>query len=342
MVAPLALVTFIYWRFYKMQFPAYRGRRMRASANIRRMVRENRLSPDMLIYPLFVTYGSDVKEEISSMPGNYRFSVDKLADEAREIESLGIPAVVLFGIPETKDEKGSEAYNPDGVVQRAIREIKNATPNLVVITDVCIDEYTTHGHCGLVKNGKVLNDPTLALLGAMAITHAQAGADIVAPSDMMDGRIGAVRVALDSSKFPDVSIMSYAAKYASGFYGPFREACDSTPQFGDRSSYQMDPANSEEAIREVAQDITENADIVMVKPALPYLDIIRTVKDKFNMPLAAYNVSGEFSMLVAAADRGWLDLDRVMMESLLSIHRAGADMILTYFAKDAARILNDQ
>lgn len=323
-----------------MKFPEYRPRRMRATPTIRRMVRENRLSVDMLIYPMFVRYGSGVKEEIGSMPGNYRISVDRMAAEAKEVESLGIPAVILFGIPETKDEAGSEAYNPDGIVQRAIKEIKNACPNLVVITDVCIDEYTTHGHCGVVRGDKVLNDPTLELLGAMALTHAQAGADIVAPSDMMDGRVGAIRIALDQNGYTDVAIMSYAAKYASAFYGPFREACDSTPQFGDRASYQMDPANSMEAIREVALDIVENADILMVKPALPYLDIIRRIKSQFNLPLAAYNVSGEYSMIAAAAKMGWLDRDRAMMESLLSIHRAGADMILTYFAKDAARILN--
>jgi porphobilinogen synthase len=304
------------------------------------MMRENRLSVDMLIYPMFVIWGSGVKEEISSMPGNYRLSVDRIAAEAKEVESLGIPAVILFGIPEKKDDVGSEAYNPDGVVQRAIKEIKNACPSLVVITDVCIDEYATHGHCGVVRGGKVLNDPTLELLGAMALTHAQCGADIVAPSDMMDGRVGAIRIALDQNGHSDVAIMSYAAKYASGFYGPFREACDSAPQFGDRSTYQMDPANAMEAIREVALDIVENADILMVKPALPYLDIIRRIKSQFNLPLAAYNVSGEYSMIEAAAQRGWLDRDRVMMESLLSIHRAGADMILTYFAKDAAKILN--
>ena len=323
-----------------MKFPEYRARRMRSSVNIRRMVKECRLSTDMLIYPLFVHYGKGVKEEISSMPGNFRLSVDNLAKEAKEIEALGIPAVILFGIPEKKDEAGSEAYNPDGVVQRAVREIKAACPDLVVITDVCIDEYTTHGHCGVVSGTKVLNDPTLELLGLMAITHANAGADIVGPSDMMDGRVGAIRRALDDNGYKDTAIMSYAAKYASGFYGPFRDACDSAPQFGDSSSYQMDPANSMEAIREVALDIVENADIIMVKPALPYLDIIRRIKSQFNLPLAAYNVSGEYSMIEAAARMGWLDRDRVMMESLLSIHRAGADMILTYFAKDAAKILN--
>jgi porphobilinogen synthase len=313
---------------------------MRATPTIRRMIRENRLSVDMLIYPMFVKWGSGVKEEISSMPGNYRFSVDRIAGEAKEVESLGIPAIILFGIPETKDDAGSEAYNPDGIVQRAIKEIKNACPSLIVITDVCIDEYTTSGHCGVVRGDKVLNDPTLELLGAMALTHARCGADIVAPSDMMDGRVGAIRIALDQNGYSDVAIMSYAAKYASAFYGPFREACDSAPQFGDRASYQMDPANSMEAIREVALDIVENADILMVKPALPYLDIIRRIKSQFNLPLAAYNVSGEYSMIMAAAKMGWLDRDRAMMESLLSIHRAGADMILTYFAKDAAKILN--
>lgn len=323
-----------------MKFPEYRARRVRSSSNMRRLVRETRLSTDMLIYPMFVQWGNGVKDEIGSMPGNFRFSVDKLKDEIKEIESLGIPAVVLFGIPETKDEKGSEAYNPDGVVQRAIKEIKNVSPELVIITDVCIDEYTTHGHCGLVHEGKILNDPTLELLGAMALTHAQSGADIVAPSDMMDGRVGAIRVALDDNGYKDVAIMSYAAKYASAFYGPFREACDSSPQFGDRSTYQMDPANALESIREVALDIVENADIIMVKPALPYLDVIKIVKSQFNMPLAAYNVSGEYSMIEAAARNGWLDRDRAMMESLLAIHRAGANMILTYFAKDAAKILN--
>ncbi len=324
-----------------MNFPQYRPRRMREDKNIRRMVRENRLSVDMLIYPLFIIFGKGIKEEISSMPGNFRLSVDMLAEEIKEIVALGIPAVVLFGIPETKDDLGTEAYNPDGVVQQAIKEIKNVAPELIVITDVCIDEYTTHGHCGVVRGEKILNDPTLPLLSKMAVTHATAGADIVAPSDMMDGRIGAVRTGLDENGFSETSIMAYSAKYASGFYGPFRDACDSTPQFGDRQSYQMVPANANEAIREVALDIAENADIIMVKPALPYLDIIRMIKDNFNIPIAAYNVSGEYSMIEAASRLGWLDRDRVMLESLLSIHRAGADMILTYFAKDAAKLLND-
>jgi porphobilinogen synthase len=306
------------------------------------MIRETRLSADNLIYPLFVTFGKGVRDEIGSMPGAFRLSVDQLAAEAKLAESLDIPAVILFGIPEKKDEQGSEAYNPDGIVQRAVREMKNATPGLVVITDVCIDEYTTHGHCGVVdrKAGVVLNDPTLKLLAEMALTHANAGADIVAPSDMMDGRVGAIRNALDENGHGQTAIMAYSAKYASGFYGPFREACDSSPQFGDRSTYQMDPANVREAFREVAQDILENADVVMVKPALAYLDIIRGIRDRYDMPVAAYNVSGEYAMIEAAARNGWIDRDRVMMETLLSIHRAGADMILTYFAKDAARILN--
>jgi len=325
-----------------MEFPQYRPRRLRASSNIRRMVRETRLSPDMLIFPLFVNYGKGVRDEIGSMPGNFRLSVDNLAAEARAVHSLGIPAVILFGIPEKKDDMGSEAYNPDGIVQRAVMEIKNAVPEMVVITDVCIDEYTSHGHCGLVDktSGEILNDPTLDLLAKMALTHAGCGADIVAPSDMMDGRIGAVREALDENGHGDVAVMSYAAKYASGYYGPFRDACDSSPQFGDRSTYQMDPANAREAIREVTQDVIENADIIMVKPALPYLDIIRMIRDRFDHPLAAYNVSGEYAMIEAAGRNGWIDRDRVMLETLLSIHRAGADMILTYFAKDAARLLN--
>ncbi|MDH5679492.1 MAG: porphobilinogen synthase [Nitrospinota bacterium] len=325
-----------------MEFPQYRPRRLRASANIRRMVRETRLRPDMFIYPLFVHHGQGVKEEIGSMPGNFRLSVDNLAAEVQAAQSLGIPGVILFGIPEHKDEMGSEAYNPDGIIQRAIKEIKNAAPEMVVITDVCIDEFTSHGHCGVVDkaSGEILNDPTLDLLAKMALTHADCGADMVAPSDMMDGRIGAVREALDDSGHGDVAIMSYAAKYASGYYGPFRDACDSAPQFGDRSTYQMDPANAREAVREVTQDILENADIIMVKPALPYLDIIRMIRDRFDHPLAAYNVSGEYAMIEAAGRNGWIDRDRVMLETLLSIHRAGADMILTYFAKDAARLLN--
>ena len=313
---------------------------MRSSEAIRRMVRETTLTTDNLIYPLFVTYGSGVKDEIGSMPGNYRWSVDRLGKEAKEIASLGIPSVILFGIPETKDDTGTSALDKNGVVQNAIREIKSAAPDLLVITDVCIDEYTTHGHCGIVKDGKVLNDPTLEMLGRMALSHAEAGADMVAPSDMMDGRVAVIRKVLDTSSFAELPIMAYAAKYASGFYGPFREACDSAPQFGDRCSYQMDPANSREALREVALDIQECADIVMVKPALSYLDIIHQVRSFFQLPVAAYNVSGEYSMVMAASEKGWVDGSRVMMEVLLSIKRAGADMILTYYAKEAAKILN--
>ncbi|MBF0170980.1 MAG: porphobilinogen synthase [Nitrospinae bacterium] len=324
-----------------MQFPQYRPRRLRATPTLRRMVRESRLSVDMLIYPIFVIHGKGVKSEISSMPGNYRWSVDLVGAEAKEAAALGIPAVILFGIPETKDAVGSAAYDNDGVVQRAVREIKAAVPDMVVITDVCIDEYTDHGHCGLVgPHGEILNDETLSLFGRMAVSHAAAGADMVAPSDMMDGRIGFVRNALDEQGFSNIPIMAYSAKYASGFYGPFREACDSEPAFGDRRSYQMDPANLNEGLREALLDIQENADIIMVKPALPYLDVIRAIKDRFNIPLAAYNVSGEYAMIEAAARLGWLDRERCMMESLLAIHRAGADMILTYFAKDAAKVLN--
>jgi len=313
---------------------------MRASSAIARMVRETALTTDDLIYPMFVTYGKGKKEEISSMPGNYRFSVDMLAEEIKEVAALGIPAVILFGIPEMKDEKGSSALDPNGEVQNAIKVIKDTVPDLLVITDVCVDEYTTHGHCGIVSDGKVLNDQTLEVLGLMALSHAEAGADMVAPSDMMDGRVAIIRGALDKKGFSDVPIMAYSAKYASGFYGPFREACDSSPQFGDRSTYQMDPANSREAMREVFLDIQENADIVMVKPALSYMDIIYRVKTEFSLPVAAYNVSGEYSMVKAAAEKGWIDGERVMMEMLLSMKRAGADMILTYFAKEAAKKLN--
>jgi len=324
-----------------MKFPEYRGRRMRASEGLRKMVRETRLSPDNLIYPVFVNFGKGVKTEIGSMPGICRLSVDNLAKEAKEVASLGIPAVILFGIPETKDEKGSSGCAPDGVVQNAIREIKNAVPELVVITDVCIDEYTIHGHCGVVSPaGKVLNDPTLELLALMALSHAEAGADMVAPSDMMDGRVAVIRRALDTRGFSELPIMAYAAKYASGFYGPFRDACDSAPKFGDRSTYQMDPANSREGLREVFLDVQEGADIIMVKPALAYLDIISQVRSSFHLPVAAYSVSGEYSMVMAAAEKGWVDGERVMMEILLSIKRAGADMILTYYAKSAAKILN--
>lgn len=323
-----------------MPFPIHRHRRLRQNDAVLRMVRETSLSPDDLILPLFVCEGKGVKTEIQSMPGIHRFSIDNLVLEAKEARKLGIPGVILFGIPDKKDALGTEAYNPDGIVQRAVREIKSAVPELAVITDVCIDEYTDHGHCGVVEGNEVLNDPTLELLSKMAQTHADAGADIVAPSDMMDGRVGAIRDTLDSVGHENTIIMAYAAKYASGFYGPFRDAADSSPQFGDRCSYQMDPANSVEALREVMEDIDEGADIIMVKPALAYLDIIRRVREEFPVPLAAYNVSGEYSMVQAAAQRDWIDGTRVMMEILLSIKRAGAQMILTYSAKDAAKILN--
>ena len=322
-----------------MVFPITRLRRLRKNENLRRMMRETRLSVDNLIYPLFVTFGKGVKDEISSMPGHYRFSVDKITEEVKEAQNLKIPAIILFGIPEHKDEVGSEAYNKCGVVQEAVKAIKSATPEIIVITDVCIDEYTSHGHCGLVKGDEILNDPTLELLSKMALTHVEAGADMVAPSDMMDGRVGAIRETLDDNGFDNIPIMAYSAKYASAFYGPFREAADSEPKFGDRKSYQMDPPNSEEAMREVLLDIEEGADIVMVKPALPYLDIIYRVKHELGMPVAAYNVSGEFSLIKAAGQKGWVDEERVMMEALISIKRAGADMILTYFAKEAARVL---
>src|SRR5512139_3897982 len=323
-----------------MYFPQYRPRRLRANETIRRMVRETTLSPDNFIYPMFVTHGKGVKKEISSMPGNYQQSIDNLVKDCEEVHGLGIPAVILFGIPEHKDELGTEAYSDEGIVQHAIKAIKNKLPELLVITDVCMCEYTSHGHCGVIRNGEVQNDETLELLAKEALSHAKAGADMVAPSDMMDGRVGAIREALDESGLENIPIMSYAAKYASGFYGPFREAAESTPQFGDRRSYQMDPPNSREALREVALDIEEGADIVMVKPALSYLDIIFQVKQQFNLPVAAYNVSGEFSIIKAGAKLGWIDGDRVMLEVLTSIKRAGADMILTYHGKEAAALLN--
>jgi len=304
------------------------------------MVRETSLSPDHFIYPLFVTFGKGVKKEIPSMPGCFQESVDVVARHAKEVYSLGIPAVLLFGIPEHKDEVGSSAYNERGEVQRAIRTIKNKIPELFVITDVCLCEYTSHGHCGVIKDGDVENDPTLELLAKEAVSHAKAGVDMVAPSDMMDGRVEAIRTALDEEGFSETPVMSYAAKYASAFYGPFREAAESTPQFGDRRSYQMDPANRREALKEVALDIEEGADIVMVKPALAYLDVISGVKDTFDLPVAAYNVSGEYSLVKAAGKLGWIDEKRAMMEILTSIKRAGADLILTYFAKEAAKILN--
>lgn len=324
----------------KKMFPIHRPRRLRKNETIRRMVREISLSPDDFIYPLFVTHGKGVKKEVSAMPGCFQESVDRVVRSAKEVHSLGIPSVILFGIPEHKDEKGSGAYDDRGVVQEAVRAIKDAVPGLYVITDVCMCEYTSHGHCGLIEGGDVANDPTLELLAKEALSHARAGADMVAPSDMMDGRIEAIRLTLDDEGFPDIPIMSYAAKYASAFYGPFREAAESNPQFGDRRSYQMDPANRIEALREVALDVEEGADIVMVKPALSYLDIISDVKDNFDVPVAAYNVSGEYSLVKAAGRLGWIDEERMMMEILTSIKRAGADLILTYFAKDAAKVLN--
>ncbi|MBI2366730.1 MAG: porphobilinogen synthase [Deltaproteobacteria bacterium] len=322
-----------------MDYPKYRPRRLRRNERIRELIRETSVSPKNLIYPLFVSPGKDRAQPVSSMPGVAQLSVDRAVIECQEVRALGIPAVILFGIPERKDSHGTEAYADAGVVQQAIRAIKEKRPELLVITDVCLCEYTDHGHCGVVKNGDVDNDATLELLAKEALSHARAGADIVGPSDMMDGRVGAIRHALDQNGFENVAIMAYAAKFASGFYGPFREAAESTPQFGDRRSYQMDPANSDEALREVALDIREGADIVMVKPAMAYLDIVYRVKQKFGYPVAAYNVSGEFSMIKAAGQNGWIDEQRVMMEVLFAIRRAGADMILTYFAKDAARIL---
>jgi porphobilinogen synthase len=322
-----------------MSFPVHRARRLRRSELIRRMVRETRLTTDGFIYPMFVCPGKKVRTEVSSMPGIHQQSADQVVEECREVESLGIPAIILFGLPEKKDEKGSEAADPKGTVQRAIEGIRKAKLNLVVITDVCLCEYTSHGHCGVVEKGVVLNDPTLELLAAEALSHARAGADIVAPSDMMDGRVAAIRRKLDEHKFSDVAILAYAAKYCSGFYGPFREAAQSAPQFGDRRSYQMDPANAREALKEVALDLDEGADMVMVKPALPYLDIIRAVRERFDVPVAAYNVSGEYAMVKAAARNGWIDEQRVTLEILTSIQRAGAGMILTYHAKEVARWL---
>ncbi|UCE79633.1 MAG: porphobilinogen synthase [Nitrospiraceae bacterium] len=321
-------------------FPFQRPRRLRKNKSIRRMVRETSLSPDDLIYPLFVTYGRNIRTAIKSMPGCFQESVDRVVKHAKEIYSLGIPSVILFGIPEHKDKKGSGAYDPQGPVQKAVKAIKNKVPELFVITDVCLCEYTSHGHCGLIEKNDVKNDPTLELLAKEAVSHAKAGADMVAPSDMMDGRVEAIRIALDNRGFTDIPIMSYAAKYASAFYGPFREAAESTPEFGDRRTYQMDPANRREAMKEIELDIEEGADIIMVKPALSYLDVVSDAKDFFNVPVAAYNVSGEYSLVKAAGKLGWIDEKRIMIEILTSIKRAGADLILTYFAKDAAKILN--
>jgi len=322
-----------------MNFPRVRPRRLRASENIRRLVRETHISIDDFIYPLFLKHGKSIKEEISSMPGNYHFSIDRLDGEIEEIVNLNIPGVILFGIPPYKDEHGTGAYDPEGIIQEGVRKIKALAPDLLVITDVCLCEYTSHGHCGEVENSFILNDPSLELIGKTALSHAEAGADMVAPSDMMDGRVDAIRTLLDSRGFSHIPVMSYAVKYASAFYGPFREAADSPPKFGDRSTYQMDPANSREAIKEVRLDISEGADIIMVKPALSYLDIISKVKDMLDVPVAAYNVSGEFSMIKAAAARGWIDEKKIALEILTSIKRAGADIIISYFAKHVAKWL---
>jgi porphobilinogen synthase len=323
-----------------MAFPVQRLRRLRQQEGLRRMVRETALSPADFIAPFFVVEGRGRREPIVSMPGQYRLSIDLLIEEAAEVKALGVPAVILFGIPAQKDEQGSAGLDPNGIVQRAVRAIKEKVPGLIVVTDVCIDEYTSHGHCGIVRDGKICNDETLDCLRIMARTHAEAGADMVAPSDMMDGRVAAIRDELDRAGFPDVPIMAYAAKFASCFYAPFRDAAFSSPQFGDRQSYQMDPGNRREALREIELDVEEGADIVMVKPALPYLDVIAAARSRTLLPIAAYQVSGEYSMIKAAAQAGWLDESRAILESLVAIKRAGADMILTYFAKDAVRLLS--
>jgi porphobilinogen synthase len=320
-------------------FPVTRPRRLRRSAALREMVRETRLAPTDLIYPLFVRHGKGVRTEIGSMPEQFHLSPDTLVEEVGAAREDGVRAVLLFGIPEAKDERGSEAWDDGAAVQTGVRALKDAYPDVLVITDICLCEYTSHGHCGVVHDGKVLNDPTLELLAQTAVSHARAGADLVAPSDMMDGRVGAIRSALDGEGFDDIAVLSYAAKYASAFYGPFREAAGSAPQFGDRRSYQMDPGNVEEALREVALDLEEGADLVMVKPALAYLDVIRRVKDTFGVTVAAYNVSGEYSMLLAAAQRGWIDRERAILETLTAIKRAGASILLTYHAREAARLL---
>jgi porphobilinogen synthase len=322
-----------------MYYPVFRPRRLRQNDTFRRLVRETHLTVEDLIQPLFAVHGRAVRQEIPSMPGCYHLSVDELAREAKEVAAMGIPGIILFGLPATKDAVGSEAYAEDGIIQQAVRAVKDTVSDLLVITDVCLCEYTSHGHCGVVERGQVKNDPTLELLARTALSQAEAGADLVAPSDMMDGRVAAIREALDEEGFVEVPIMAYSAKYASAFYGPFREAAESAPQFGDRRSYQMDPANGDEALREVGLDLEEGADIVMVKPALPYLDIVWRVKQEFGGPVAAYHVSGEYAMLKAAGRLGWIDEERVLMESLTSIKRAGADLILTYSAKEAARLL---
>jgi porphobilinogen synthase len=320
-------------------FPVNRPRRLRRTEALRGMVRETQLSTSGLVYPMFARPGNKVRNEVSSMPGVFQQSPDQIVEECREVADLGIPAVILFGLPEKKDETGSEAASPTGAVQLSIEAIRKAKLNLVLITDVCLCEYTSHGHCGVIKNGEVLNDPSLELLAAAALSHAKAGADIVAPSDMMDGRVGAIRKKLDEKNFPDVAILAYAAKYCSAFYGPFREAAGSAPQFGDRRSYQMDPANAREALLEVAADLEEGADMIMVKPALAYLDVVARVRERFDVPVAAYNVSAEFSMVKAAARNGWIDEQRIVLEIMTSIQRAGASIVLTYHAKDVARWL---
>ena len=325
-----------------MVFPEYRPRRLRRTETFRAMIRETRLAPEQMIYPLFVLPGKGVREPVPSMPGVFRLSVDQLAAEARDCLALGVRSVLLFGLPEKKDGLGSGAYAKNGIVQQAIRELKNRTPEMSVVTDVCLCEYTDHGHCGCLVGEEVDNDATLELLAKTALSHAQAGADMVAPSDMMDGRVSEIRTALDEENFHNVPIMSYAVKYASAFYGPFRDAAECAPQFGDRRGYQMDPANSREALREATLDVDEGADILMVKPAIAYLDIIARLHDEFDLPVAAYQVSGEYAMIKAAAERGWIDGERVMAESLIAIRRAGADIILTYFAKEMARVLNER
>lgn len=322
-----------------MMFPTTRLRRLRSTPALRRLVRENHLQVDDLLLPVFVTHGNQIKKAISSMPGIFNYSIDILLNELDQVVKLGIPGIILFGIPESKDATGSQAYAKDGIIQRAISSIKDLYPQLLVVTDVCLCEYTDHGHCGLIKDSHVLNDATLEFLGKCAVSHARSGADMVAPSDMMDGRVGVIRKTLDDAGYQDIPIMAYSAKYASSFYGPFREAADSAPQFGDRKSYQMDPPNIREALKEVELDIKEGADIVMIKPAMAYMDIIRKVKDSFNLPVAAYNVSGEYSMVKAAAAQGWIDEKSIVMEYLTSLKRAGADIILTYHAIDVARWL---
>ncbi|MFA6414212.1 MAG: porphobilinogen synthase [Syntrophales bacterium] len=325
-----------------MYFPEYRPRRMRKNENFRRMIRETTLSVDDFMYPLFVVSGKGIKKPIASMPGNYQMSIDQLVKEVKTAKEAGIPAVLLFGIPDRKDEVASGAFAKDGLMQRAVREIKNKVPDILVVTDVCLCEYTSHGHCGMIEKGEVDNDSTLEVLAETAVSHARAGADMVAPSAMMDGQIGAIREGLDEAGFEAIPIMAYSAKYASCFYGPFRDAAESAPQFGDRKSYQMDPANSDEAIREITLDVEEGADIIMVKPALAYLDVIRRAREEFDLPIAAYNVSGEFAMIKAAAQLGWLDGRRAMMEVLTSIKRAGTDIIITYFALEAAAVLAEK